>query len=104
MRFSEGAYTRSRVHGTHRQKGRLHHKSNRVKSCKNTDRTSKEDGGYRSSPSADKLKQILGPSPTPRMLTPYEIELLRKSKREMAEIAREVLAGQNHTSESKDAR
>ena len=34
-------------------------------------------------PSAAKLKRIIGPSPGYRMLTPYEIELLRKSKREM---------------------
>ncbi len=44
------------------------------------------------SPSAAKLKQILGDSPAPRNLTPYEIELLRKSKKEMAQVLREVLA------------
>ncbi len=48
-------------------------------------------------PSAAKLKRIIGPSPGCRMLTPYEIELLRKSKREMAQVAGEVFA------EKKDA-
>ena len=71
-----------------------------MKSCKNTDRTSKEHGGYRSSPSADKLKQILGDSPTPRMLTPYEFELLQKAAHETAEIVREVLAEKEDASES----
>ncbi len=43
-------------------------------------------------PSSAKLKRIIGTSPAYRMLTPYEIELLRKSKREMAQVVREVLA------------
>ena len=45
------------------------------------------------SPSAAKLKQILGDSPGYRNLTPYEIELLRKTGKETAEVVREVLAG-----------
>ena len=51
-------------------------------------------------PSSAKLKRIIGTSPAYRMLTPYEIELLRKSKREMAQVVREVLAEKNKTSQS----
>ena len=47
-------------------------------------------------PSAIKLQRLIGPSPAPRMLTPYEIELLRKSKREMAQVVGEVFAKQNN--------
>jgi hypothetical protein len=39
-------------------------------------------------PSTALLNQKLGISPAPRMLTPSEIELLRQSKREMAEAYR----------------
>ena len=46
----------------------------------------------RSVPSAVKLKQMLGTSPPCRMLTPYEIELLRKSKREIDQVVGELLA------------
>ena len=44
-------------------------------------------GGKKTSvtPSTALLNQKLGISPAPRMLTPSEIELLRQSKREMAE-------------------
>lgn len=45
------------------------------------------------SPSAAKLNQILGDSPAPRNLTPYEIDLLRKAAQETAEVAGEVFAG-----------
>lgn len=63
-----------------------------VKSCKDSDRPSEDDGGKRSpTPSVDKLNRLIGPSPTPRMLTPYEIELLRKCAKETAEVVREVL-------------
>ena len=73
-------------------------RSIRVKSCKDTDRPSKGDGGNRSpTPSVVKLNRLIGPSPTPRMLTPYEVELLRKCAEETAEVVREVLA------EKKDA-
>ena len=47
-------------------------------------------------PSVAELKRLIGPSPAPRMLTPYEIELLRKSKREMDQVVSEVLAKQNN--------
>ena len=50
----------------------------------------------RTIPSAIKLQRLIGPSPAPRMLTPYEIELLRKSKREMAQVVGEVFAKQNN--------
>ena len=64
-----------------------------VKSCKDSDRPSGGDGGTRSrTPSVDKLNRLIGPSPAPRMLTPYEIELLRKCAEETAEVVREVLA------------
>ena len=55
-------------------------------------RSGSPDRPARTSPSAAKLKQILGDSPAPRMLTPYEIDLLRKAARETAEIVGEVLA------------
>ncbi len=47
-------------------------------------------------PSTAKLKRIMGTSPAYRMLTPYEIDLLRKSKREIDQIVGEVLAGKNN--------
>ena len=43
-------------------------------------------------PSVAELKRLIGPSPTPRHLTPYEVDLLRKAARETAEIVGEVLA------------
>ena len=43
-------------------------------------------------PSVAELQRLIGPSPASRMLTPYEIELLRKSKREMDQVVGEVLA------------
>jgi len=43
-------------------------------------------------PSVTLLNQRLGLSPTPRMLTRSEIELLRRSKGEIARVARELLA------------
>ena len=35
-------------------------------------------------PSTALLNQLIGKNPTPRMLTPSEIELLRRSKQEIA--------------------
>ena len=46
-------------------------------------------------PSIALLIQKLGTSPAPRMLEPSEIELLRQSKKEVAEVTREVLAGRS---------
>ena len=65
------------------------------KMTKDNDAVQHSDGRAepaRTTPSAAKLKQILGDSPTPRNLTPYEIELLRKAARETAEVVSEVLA------------
>ena len=73
-----------------------------MKSCKDTDRTSKDDGGNRSpTPSVAKLQRLIGPSPAYRMLTPYEIELLRKCVQETAEVVREVLAEKKDASQGK---
>ena len=56
---------------------------------------SKEMEGENSgvTPSIAKLRRLLGPSPEPRMLTPYEIELLRKCNQEVVQVVSEVLAG-----------
>lgn len=43
-------------------------------------------------PSAAKLKRILGVSPAPRMLTPYEVDLLRKAAQEIDEVVGKILA------------
>ena len=48
-------------------------------------------------PSVAELQRLIGPSPAPRMLTPYEIELLRKCAEETAEVVREVLAEKRDT-------
>ena len=56
-------------------------------------RSGRRDKPARTTPSAAKLKQIFGDSPTLRNLTPYEIDLLRKSKQEMAQGLREGLVG-----------
>ena len=55
------------------------------------------------SPSAAKLKQILGDSPGFRNLTPYQVDLLRKSKKEMAQVLREVSAGKKVARDQDDA-
>ena len=54
-----------------------------------------ESENTRSVPSAVKLKQMLGTSPACRMLTPEEIELLRKCVQETAQVVGEVLAKKN---------
>ncbi len=51
-------------------------------------------------PSVAELMRILGTSPAPRMLTPYEIELLRKCAQETAEVVGEVLAEKKDASQS----
>ena len=48
-------------------------------------------------PSAVKLKRIIGTSTSYRMLTPYEIDLLRKSKREIDQVVGEILAEKRDT-------
>ena len=60
-----------------------------------------EDENTRSVPSAVKLKQILGTSPPCRMLTPYEIELLRKCAEETAQVVGEILAKKKDASQRK---
>ena len=48
-------------------------------------------------PSTVKLKRIMGTSISCRMLTPYEIDLLRKSKREIDQVVGEILAEKRDT-------
>lgn len=55
------------------------------------------DENTRSVPSAVKLKQMIGTSPAYRMLTPEEIELLRKSKREIDQVVGEILEKKRDT-------
>ena len=43
-------------------------------------------------PATALLNRLIGPSPAPRMLTPYEITLLRQCVREVAEVAQKVFA------------
>lgn len=45
-------------------------------------------------PSTALLNRLIGISPAPRMLTPYETDLLRRSAKEMAQVARKVFAMQ----------
>ena len=67
----------------------------------NTDRTSRSGGGNISAtPSIALLNRRLGTSPTPRMLTPYEIDLLRQSAKEVAEVVGEILARKGSTSKA----
>ena len=49
-------------------------------------------------PSIALLNRTLGPSPAPRMLTPYEIELLRQTKVEIDRAAGEIFARKDSTS------
>ena len=51
-------------------------------------------------PSTAKLNRRIGTSPAPRMLTPYEIDLLRQSKREISQVVREVLANTDNGTRS----
>ena len=64
-----------------------------MNSDNDTDENPKSDGGNRSlTPSITKLKRMIGLSPAPRTLTPYEIDLLRQCAKEVSEVTREVLA------------
>ncbi len=65
-------------------------------------RSERGDRPARTTPSAAKLKQILGDSPACRNLTPYEIELLRKAAKETAEIVSEVLAKEKEAARDQD--
>lgn len=61
-------------------------------------KTLKNDGENTSvTPSTLLLNRRLGTSPTPRMLTPYEIGLLQQSKKEMAQVVSEVFASKEQT-------
>ena len=66
-----------------------------MKSDNDTDQPSKKDGRNGVTPSTALLNRIIGTSPTPRMLTPYEIQLLRQSAQEMSQVAHEVFARKN---------
>ena len=46
------------------------------------------------------LNRRLGTSPAPRMLTPYEIDLLRRCVKEAVEVSRAVPASSEATSEN----
>ena len=48
-------------------------------------------------PSIALLNRRLGTSPAPRMLTPYEIKLLRQSVQEVAEVAHAIFTDKNDT-------
>ena len=50
-------------------------------------------------PSIVKLKRIMGTSPPCRMLTPYEIDLLRKSAQEISEVVSLILAEKKNNKE-----
>ena len=56
--------------------------------------TTSNSGGKSASatPSTASLNRKLGTSPAPRMLTPSEIDLLRRSKAETVQVSRETLA------------
>lgn len=45
-------------------------------------------------PATRLLNEMIGTSPVPRMLTPYEIELLQQSKREIADYVRQQYSQQ----------
>ena len=72
-----------------------------MNSNRDTERTSRN--GERStsiSPATAALNRKLGTSPTPRMLTQSELDLLRQSAREIAQTTREVLANKRNASAS----
>ena len=48
-------------------------------------------------PSIVLLNRRLGTSPAPRMLTRYEIDLLRQCAKEVAKVTHEVLANKDNT-------
>ena len=70
-----------------------------MRSERSTGPTSRTGGvSYSATPSIALLNRRLGTSPAPRMLTPYEIDLLRQCVKETAEVTREVLAHKGDTS------
>ena len=67
-----------------------------MNSDNDTERTLKNGSkNISGTPSIALLNRRLGTSPAPRMLTPYEINLLRQSKKEVAEAARAILTDKN---------
>ena len=72
-----------------------------MNSEKSTAQTSSTGGASSlATPSIALLNRRLGTSPAPRMLTPYEIDLLRQCGKETAAVTHEVLAREAGTSES----
>ena len=64
-----------------------------------TVRTSRSGSGSGSAtPSIALLNRRLGTSPAPRMLTRFEIDLLRQSAKEVAAVTQEALASSDDTS------
>ena len=59
--------------------------------------------GVSATPSIALLNRRLGTSPAPRMLTSYEIDLLRRSAKEVADVAGEVLASKGGGSDRSNA-
>ena len=57
-------------------------------------------GNTPATPSIALVNQRLGTSPAPRMLTPYEIELLRQCAKEVAEVTHEILANRDAKSKT----
>ena len=61
-----------------------------------TGKTSKRGGeAVPATPSITLLNRRLGIAPAPRMLTRYEIDLLRRSLKEIAEVTHQVLANKD---------
>ncbi len=58
------------------------------------------DGNTSVTPATVLLHRRIGTSPAPRMLTPYEIDLLRQSKREIDQVEHEVFARKNKRSQT----
>ena len=72
---------------------------------KDTAQTSKSGGRISSAtPSIALLNQKLGTSPAPRMLTPYEIDLLRQCAKETGEVTHEYLKRKERALENPDGR
>ena len=72
-----------------------------MSSEENTAQTSSIGGASSlATPSIALLNQRLGTSPAPRMLTPYEIDLLRQCVKETVAVTHEVLAREAGISES----
>ena len=79
------------AHATSPAQGR-----NSMNSNRSVNLASRRGGGNTSAtPAIALLSRRLGTSPTPRMLTSYEVELLRQCAKEASEVAHEVFAGAN---------